>query len=144
VDGYKVGPFICYEAIFPDFVRGFATRGADLLVNVTNDGWYGRTSAPYQHLAMARFRAVENGRYLVRAANTGITAVVDTRGRVLARTSLFERTVLVREVPLVTGTTFYARHGDVFAWACLGATVAFTASAFTRKRQGAPRNTKGP
>jgi apolipoprotein N-acyltransferase len=134
-DGYRMGPSICYEAIFPDFVRRFTAAGADLLVNMTNDGWYGRTSAPYQHLAMARFRAVENGRYLVRAANTGISAVVDTRGRLLARTGLFERTVLVHEVPMVTGTTFYARYGDVFAWACLGASVALTASlSFRRSR----------
>jgi apolipoprotein N-acyltransferase len=135
VDGHRVGASICYEAIFPDFVRQFAAAGADLLVNVTNDGWYGRTSAPYQHLAMARFRAVENGRYLVRAANTGISAVVDSRGRLLARTQLFERTYLVREVPLLAGTTFYTRHGDVFAWACFGASVAFTASLLFRRRR---------
>jgi len=119
VDGHKLGTFICYEAIFPDLVREFAARGADLLVNITNDAWYGRTSAPYQHMAMAAFRAVENGKYLVRAANTGITAVVDPRGRVMARTELFERTVMVRDVPFVAGLTFYARHGDVFAWSCL-------------------------
>ena len=84
VDGHRVAAFICYEAIFPDLVRDFAARGAELLVNITNDAWYGRTSAPHQHLAMAAFRAVENGKYLVRAANTGISAVVDPRGRVLA------------------------------------------------------------
>jgi len=120
VDGHKIGTFICYEAIFPDAVREFAAAGAELLVNITNDAWYGRTSAPYQHMSMAVFRAVENGKYLVRAANTGITAVVDPRGRVLERTELFERTLLVRDVPFVPGTTFYARHGDVFAWSCLG------------------------
>jgi apolipoprotein N-acyltransferase len=142
VDGYRVGASICYEAIFADFVRQFALEGADLLVNVTNDGWYGRTSAPYQHLAMARFRAVENGRYLVRAANTGITAVVDSRGRLLAHTELFQRTHLVREVPLLTGTTFYARHGDVFAWSCLGATLALTASVLTKRRHGGTEGTE--
>ena len=78
---------------------------------------------------MAVFRAVENGKYLVRAANTGITAVVDPRGRVLERTELFERRALVREVPIVPGLTFYARRGDVFAWGCLGAAVALTAVA---------------
>jgi apolipoprotein N-acyltransferase len=119
VDGHKVGVFICYEAIFPDAVREFAAGGAELLVNITNDAWYGRTSAPYQHMAMAAFRAVENGKYLVRAANTGITAVVDPRGRLLERTALFERTMLVRDVPFVPGLTFYARHGDVLAWSCL-------------------------
>ncbi|HET7290987.1 MAG TPA: apolipoprotein N-acyltransferase [Vicinamibacteria bacterium] len=130
--GGRVSASICYEAIFPDLLRQFVAQGSELLVNVTNDAWYGTTSAPFQHFAMARFRAVENGRYLVRAANTGITAVVDPRGRVLARTALFERTFLVRDVPLVRETTFYARHGDVFAWACLGASVAFTAFVLAR------------
>jgi apolipoprotein N-acyltransferase len=134
VDGHPIAAFICYEAIFPDLVREFAARGAQLLVNITNDGWYGRTSAPYQHFAMAKFRAVENERYLVRAANTGITAVVDPRGRVLDRTELFERTVLVREVALLAGSTFYTRHGDVFAWACLGAAVALTAAGLGKPR----------
>jgi apolipoprotein N-acyltransferase len=132
VDGHRVGGFICYEAIFPDLVRQFAAGGAELLVNVTNDGWYGRTSAPHQHLAMALFRAVENGTYLVRAANTGISAVVDTRGRVVARTELFEQTVLVRDVPLIPGRTFYARHGDVFAWTCVALSLALTAAAVLR------------
>jgi apolipoprotein N-acyltransferase len=118
VDGHLVGGYICYEAIFPALVRRFPAAGAELLVNITNDAWYGTTSAPYQHLAMAAFRAVENRRYMVRAANTGITAVVDPWGRVLEPTRLFDRAVLVREVPFVTGTTFYTRHGDVFAYAC--------------------------
>ena len=135
VDGHKVGTFICYEAIFPDAVREFAAAGAELLVNITNDAWYGRTSAPYQHMSMAAFRAVENGKYLVRAANTGVTAVVDPRGRVLERTELFERTLLVRDVPFVPGTTFYGRHGDVFAWSCLGLAAAVTAlTRFGRRR----------
>jgi apolipoprotein N-acyltransferase len=115
LDGRRVGAFICYEAIFPDLVRQFTEEGADLLVNITNDAWYGRTSAPHQHLAMAAFRAVENGKYLVRAANTGISAVIDPRGRILERTALFVPAVLVRDVPLVPGRTFYARYGDVFA-----------------------------
>jgi apolipoprotein N-acyltransferase len=134
-DAHRLGGFICYEAIFPDLVREFTGRGADLLVNMTNDAWYGRTSAPHQHLAMAAFRAVENGKYLVRAANTGITAVIDPRGRVLGPTALFESTVLVWDVPIVPGGTTYSRHGDVFAWACFGATVALTAATFGRKRR---------
>ena len=139
VDGHRVGGYICYEAIFPGLVRRFAAGGAELLVNVTNDAWYGTTSAPYQHLAMAAFRAVENRRYMVRAANTGITAVVDPWGRVLAPTRLFDRTVLVREVPFVAGTTFYTRHGDVFARACAAIALALVAAtcsgSFTRPRR---------
>jgi apolipoprotein N-acyltransferase len=134
--GHRLAVFICYEAIFPDLVRGFAVRGADLLVNITNDGWYGRTSAPYQHLAMAVFRAVENGKTLVRAANTGITAIVDARGRVRQRTELFDRTALVGDAVVVPGPTPYTRHGDVFAWACLGASVALTATVLARRRRG--------
>lgn len=138
VDGHPVGAFICYEAIFPDLARELAAEGAQLLVNVTNDAWYGRTSAPHQHLAMAVFRAVENRRYLVRAANTGISAVVDPHGRVLERTALFEPALIVADVPFVSGTTFYARHGDVFGWTCLLAAAAFTAASFGRrgKRMG--------
>ena len=126
VDGRRIGAFICYEAIFPDLARLFARDGALLLVDITNDAWYGRTSAPYQHLAMATFRAVENGKYLVRAANTGITAVVDPRGRLLESTSLFEPALIVRDVPTVPGKTFYARYGDVFAWGCLVAALTLT------------------
>jgi len=139
VDGHRVGAFICYESVFPHLVRRFTLGGAELLVNITNDAWYGRTSAPHQHLVMAAFRAVENGRYLVRAANTGITAVVDPRGRVLEQTELFDRTVLVRDVPFVDAETFYARHGDLFAWACLGATLFLTATLLSkgaRRKQG--------
>jgi apolipoprotein N-acyltransferase len=130
VDGHRIGGYICYEAIFPALVRRFAAEGAELLVNITNDAWYGTTSAPYQHLAMAAFRAVENRRYMVRAANTGITAVVDPWGRVLEATRLFDRTVLVREVPFVAGTTFYTRHGDLFAYACFAIALAVVAASF--------------
>lgn len=134
VGGARLSASICYEAIFPDLLRQFAAKGSELLVNVTNDAWYGTTSAPYQHFAMARFRAIENGRYLVRAANTGISAVVDPRGRVLERTPLFEPALLVRDVPLVRERTFYAARGDVFAWACLGAALSFTAFTLAGRR----------
>jgi apolipoprotein N-acyltransferase len=132
VDGHPIGAFICYEGIFPDLVRRFSKGGAELLVNITNDAWYGRTSAPYQHFATLVFRAVESRRFLVRAANTGITAVIDPRGRVLERTQLFEEAVLVRSVSFVSGETFYAAHGDVFAWACAGATAALSLLALRR------------
>jgi apolipoprotein N-acyltransferase len=132
-----LGVFICYEAIFPDHVRRFARDGARLLVNVTNDAWYGYTSAPHQHLMMAAFRAVENGRYLVRAANTGISAVVDPRGRIVERTGLFTPAVVVRDVPLLAEETPYARHGDVFAWGCLGGALGLAIHAL-RPRRAAP------
>jgi apolipoprotein N-acyltransferase len=143
VDGHPIAAFICYEAIFPDLVREFAARGAQILVNITNDAWYGRTSAPYQHFAMVVFRAVENERYLVRAANTGITAVVDPHGRVLERTELFVPTVVVRDVPLLAGSTFYSRHGDLFAWACLAAALALTAAGMGNRRDLFPSRRGG-
>lgn len=135
VDGHLVGGYICYEAIFPALARRFAARGAELLINVTNDAWYGTTSAPHQHLAMAAFRAVENRRYMVRAANTGITAVVDPRGRILDPTPLFERTLLVRDVPFIVEKSFYTRHGDLFAQACLAAALALLAATVRRRVQ---------
>jgi apolipoprotein N-acyltransferase len=133
VDGHRIGGFICYEAVFPAVVRRFAAGGAELLVNITNDAWYGTTSAPYQHLEMAAFRAIENRRYLVRAANTGITAVVDPRGRIIEPTRLFDTTVLVREVPFVSESTFYTRHGNVFAQACAAIAMALLSASFARR-----------
>jgi apolipoprotein N-acyltransferase len=98
-------------------VRRFPLAGAQVLFNLTNDGWYGTSAAPYQHYAMARFRAVENHRFLVRAANTGISAIIDPFGRELVKSRLMERRALVGEVRGISEITFYARHGDVFAWA---------------------------
>lgn len=134
VDGHRFGAFICYEAIYPDLVSSFSSEGAELLVNITNDAWYGFTSAPYQHFEMATVRAVETGKYLVRAANTGISAVVDPRGRVVARTRLFEPAALVHDVPFVRETTPYTRIGDAFAWACLGISVLALLLARGRRR----------
>ena len=122
--GVPVGVFICYEAIFPALVRRFPLAGAQVLFNLTNDGWYGTSAAPYQHYAMARFRAVENHRFLVRAANTGISAIIDPFGRELARTELMEKRALVGDVRAISELTFYSRYGDVFAWS-----VTFTAAA---------------
>jgi apolipoprotein N-acyltransferase len=111
--------FICYEAIFPELVRRIARNGAAFLVNITNDAWFGTTAAPRQHLAMAVVRAVENRRYLVRAANTGISAIVDPYGRILAATPLMEQTVLRGELRSRADLTPYAACGDVFAWGCV-------------------------
>jgi apolipoprotein N-acyltransferase len=133
--GVPVSVFICYEAIFPALVRRFSRAGAQVLFNVTNDGWYGTSAAPYQHYAMARFRAIENHRFLVRAANTGISAIIDPFGRELARTELMEKRTLVGEVRAISELTFYARYGDVFAWAAsLVAALAVVAAAFWRPR----------
>jgi len=121
----KLGTFVCYEAIFPDLVRRFASEGANVFVNVTNDGWFGNSAAPFQHLNMARFRAIENQRYLLRAANTGISAIIDPYGRVKGKTSLNVRTVLDSTFELENTLTLYTRYGDVFSWVCLGVTLLF-------------------
>ena len=114
----KVGVFICYEAIFPDEVRQFAKNGAEVFVNVSNDGWYGEGGAPWQHINQARMRAVENHRWLLRDTNTGITAVIDPYGRVVAEAPRNQRTQLQAAYSLEQSTTFYTRHGDWFPLLC--------------------------
>lgn len=113
---YKVGMSICYEIIFPSLVRKFAKQGADILVTITNDAWFGKTSAPYQHFAMAAFRAVENRRALLRAANTGITGYVDQTGRVIAKTDIFTTDWLNGTIRVSSEMSFYTKYGDVFCW----------------------------
>jgi len=115
LDGYSAGVLICYEAIFPEISAGFLNNGANLLVNITNDAWFGKTSAPYQHFDMSVFRAVENRVYLVRAANTGISAFIDPAGRILDKTSLFKREVLKGEVRIKNGqNSFFSGHPRIF------------------------------
>jgi apolipoprotein N-acyltransferase len=125
LDGVRFSVMICYEVIFPGEVREFVGGGAALLVNVTNDAWFGRSGAPYQHLAMAAMRAVENGTYLVRAANTGVTAVIAPNGEILAQTGIFTEASLVGTIRARQGQTPYTRYGDVLAWVCLSFLVAY-------------------
>jgi apolipoprotein N-acyltransferase len=113
-----LGVFICYESIFPDEVRQFADRGAQVFVNISNDGWYGDSGAYAQHLNQTRMRALENNRWLLSATNTGVTASIDPWGRVVARIPRKERTTLIAPYALTSVTTFYTRHGDWFAFAC--------------------------
>jgi apolipoprotein N-acyltransferase len=114
----KFGVLICYEGIFPDLARRFVSQGADLLINITNDAWFGRSSAPYLHLVMEAMRAVENRVPVVRAANTGFSAVVDWDGQVRAQTALYETAFLVEELAWPQVTSFYTTYGDVFARVC--------------------------
>lgn len=115
----KFGVTICFEAIFPDLARRFRFEGADFLVNITNDAWFGKSGAPYQHLSTAVARAVENGCYLVRAANTGISAVISPQGRIVWASSLFTEDRLTATILLSKDSTFYARYGNIFAECCL-------------------------
>ncbi len=136
----KVAVPICYELLFPDLVRRFADDGARMFLAITNDAWYGRTGAPYQFLAMTALRSAETGVWTVRAANTGVSAIIDAEGRVRKQTALFEADFVVADVPLTAlegGRTFYTRYGDVFVWVCwLGLTVA-AVSAGIRPSYGA-------
>jgi apolipoprotein N-acyltransferase len=116
--------FICYESIFPNEVRQFAAHGAEVFVNISNDGWYGEGGAPRQHLNMARMRAVENNRWLLRDTNTGITAVIDPYGRIVAEAPRNQRVALQGNFALVESTTFYTRHGDWFPFLCAIITLA--------------------
>jgi apolipoprotein N-acyltransferase len=111
--GHMVGTAICYEVVYPDLMRKAVQTGSELLTTITNDAWYGTTSAPYQHFELAAMRAIEQGRYLARAANTGISGIVDPYGRVLVKTNLFETTVVVGQVRFLQERTVYATIGDV-------------------------------
>jgi apolipoprotein N-acyltransferase len=121
--GYDFGCLICYEAVFPDISRAYSRGGADFLVNITNEAWFGRTNAPYQTLSSAVFRAVENRSWYVRAANTGVTCFIDPNGRVVRKSKIYIRNQLTDDVYRRQYLTFYARHGDWFAY------VAFAAAA---------------
>lgn len=118
INGHIYGTFICYESIFADEVRQFPLLGADVLVNLSDDGWYGDTSAPWQHLNMARMRAVENHRWVLRDTNSGVTASIDPYGRVVEALPRHTQSSLQAHFGYISDVTFYAVHGDLFAWLC--------------------------
>ena len=119
LNGHHYGVFICYESVFADEVRHFAQLGAEVLVNISADGWYGDTSAPWQHLNMARMRAIENRRWLLRDTNNGVTAVIDPYGRVRQSIPRHQVGALPAQYGFRDDVTFYTAHGDVFAWGCV-------------------------
>jgi apolipoprotein N-acyltransferase len=135
VDGVRATPLICYEAIFPAIARRAVAAGGELLLNVTNDAWYGRIAGPQQHLALVRMRAVETGRPLVRAANTGISAIFDARGRLLGSEGMGESGVVVAEVVLDTGRTPYLLLGDSLPICCAIITLVLIVFLFLRARR---------
>jgi apolipoprotein N-acyltransferase len=130
--GRPVSTAICYEVVYPALIRAGVLQGSTLLTTITNDAWFGRSSAPYQHFEMASMRAIEQGRYLARSANTGISGIVDPYGRVLMESELFTRQVLVGEVRLIEERTIYARIGDVVAYASVVVTAAALLLAWRR------------
>jgi apolipoprotein N-acyltransferase len=121
VNGHKLGAFICYESAFPDFVREFVRGGAEVLVNISNDGYFGHSAAREQHLELVRMRAAENRRWILRATNDGITAVVDPAGRIAFRAAPYQQSSSDVTYRYESRTTPYSRHGDWFAWSCLAA-----------------------
>jgi len=118
LNGHRYGVFICYEAVFADEVRQFSQLGAEVLVNISDDGWYGDTSAPWQHLNMARMRAIENRRWILRDTNNGVTAAIDPYGRVRQSIPRHQTDALPAGYGFRDDVTFYTSHGDVFGWAC--------------------------
>lgn len=122
-NGHNYGTFICYESIFANEVRQFALNGAEVLVNVSDDGWYGDSSAPWQHLDMVRMRAIENHRWVLRATNTGVTTAIDPYGRVRERAQRHARTAITVGFNYESEITFYTRYGDIFAWMCVWITL---------------------
>ena len=123
VAGHKAGVSICYEMIFPDLMRQAVKNGANFLVNITNDAWFGKSAASYQHMSMGALRAVENRTPIVRAANTGISGTITANGALKDETKLFVEAAQITKIsPRQGGLTFYSAYGDVFSWLCLLAT----------------------
>lgn len=129
----RFGTLICYEGVFPELTRRFVADGAQVLLNITNDAWFGRTSAPWQHLVQESFRAIENRTPMVRAANTGISAIIDADGRIRWQSPLYETVWHVDEVTWPGVRTFYTSYGNVFVWLCAAAIAAFLAVGATRR-----------
>lgn len=135
LNGHASGIFICYESIFGDEVREFPKNGAEVLINISDDGWYGDTGAPWQHLDMERMRAIENHRWILRDTNTGVTTSIDPHGRGVFETPRHVRAAFAFPFDYLSDTTFYTRHGDWFAWICAAVSVAFVAFGAMRRRE---------
>jgi apolipoprotein N-acyltransferase len=134
VDGHMISTAICYEVVYPHLIREGVLNGSELLTTITNDAWYGESSAPFQHFELAAMRAIEQGRYLARAANTGISGIVDPYGRVLARTQLFATTTVVGEVRFLQSRTVYATIGDLPAQLAVLLTLVGVGAALSGRR----------
>lgn len=133
----KIASLICYEIIFPGLTRKFVNNGANVIVTITNDAWFGKTPAPYQHFSMAVFRAVENRVPVIRAANTGISGFIDTSGRIMDSSGIFVRAKMTREVSLGSGDkTFYTKFGDLFAFLCIISSVILIADCLFPEKKG--------
>ena len=140
VGTHKIGAFICYESVFPEFVREFVANGAEVLFNISNDGWFGRSAARQQHLDILRMRAAENRRWVLRATNDGITATIDSAGRLRGMLPSYTEATSYSGFRYISEKTFYTRHGDWFAWLC--AAIAAAGLAVTRDWYGKNRESE--
>ena len=131
----RFATLICYEIIFPGLVRKFYLRGGDFIVNITNDAWFGRTTGPYQHFGMAVFRAVENRKPVVRAANTGVSGFIDSNGRILSKTNLFQQVILTEDIKTDRTKTLYTKYGDLFSYFCIVISVLLLADIIGKTRR---------
>ena len=132
----RIGVAICWESIFPEHVRQLVRRGAQFVVNISNEAWFGKTAAPYQMLSMNVFRAVENKVFVVRCSNTGVSCFIDSNGRVLKRVQdvtgddLFVSGTATENVTLLNSSTFYTRHGDLLPYVCIVFSILFVAGGY--------------
>jgi apolipoprotein N-acyltransferase len=145
VGGASFGVLICFESIFPDLARRYALEGAQYLVNITNDEWFGKSAGPVQHAEMAIFRSVELGLSTARCANTGVSMLIDPYGRVVERTPLFQEALLTGDVWVGTGPTLFLQWGDWLTSLCLGLTLILVAISWFRpfQRLGAALTSEG-
>ena len=143
-DGRRLSVSICYESVYPAIARRFVTGGSELLATITNDAWFGRSSAAYQHFDQGALRAVEEGRYVVRAANTGISGAVDPYGRPIVTTALFEPAAVTVDVRLLRSRTIYSRTGDLVAWLALAASAGVALTSIRGRRPGGRRSAAQP
>lgn len=127
---------ICYEIIFPGLVRRFYSKDGDFIVNITNDAWFGKTTGPYQHFSMTVFRAVENRKPVIRAANTGISGFIDSNGRIVSQTNLFQRMILTGNITTDSTRSFYSKYGDLFSYIWIVFSVVFLTNLFWQGQKG--------
>lgn len=132
----KFGVVICFEVIFPDLVRDFVREGAEFMVTITNDAWFGKSAAPFQHFGMVVFRAVENRIAFARSANTGISGLIAPDGRILSATSIFTEQTVTGQIPIRNAPTFYTYYGDLFAYGCVIITGIFLLFGVMMSRRG--------
>jgi apolipoprotein N-acyltransferase len=133
--GERIAPLICYEDLMPELSRSFVReKKTNLLVNLTNDAWYGKTVAPWQHARLAQWRAIETRRSLLRVTNTGVTTFINAKGEMVEALPIFTPAVLKTQAEVLEGETFYVRFGDWFAWGVTLIAISIVLSQFSRRR----------